>query len=89
MAQAQEVNLPEPFITNSITAIPPQIVTTPTQTQTQVTQPTVPFREKVQHVVNTWGHDEATLKRELRRLLVPKRGEKTPKPTPNTTQSVW
>ena len=87
MAQAQEVNLPEPFITNSITTLPPQVVT-PTQTQTQTTtptQPTIPFREKVQQVLNTHGSDEVTLKRELRRLLVPKRGEKTPKPT----QTSW
>lgn len=87
MAQAQEVNLPEPFISNSITTLPPQVVTptpTPTQTQTQA-QPTVPFRERVQQVLNTYGTDEVTLKRELRRLLVPKRGEKTPKPT----QTSW
>lgn len=83
MAQAQQVNPPEFFITNSIAAIPPQIVT-PTQTQTQTqTQPTIPFREKVLQVVNTYGSDEPTLKRELRRLLVPRRGEKTPKPTQN------
>jgi len=85
MAQAQEVNLPEPFISNSITTLPPQVITpsttqTPTQTQTQ---PTISFRERVQQVLNTYGTDEVTLKRELRRLLVPKRGEKTPKPTQN------
>ncbi len=87
MAQAQEVNLPEPFISNSITTLPPQIVT-PTTTQTPIqtqTQPTIPFRDRVQQVLNTHGNDEVTLKRELRRLLVPKRGEKTPKPT----QSPW
>ncbi len=85
MAQAQEVNLPEPFISNSITTLPPQVITpTATQTPTQTqTQPTIPFRERVQQVLNTYGTDEVSLKRELRRLLVPKRGEKTPKPTPN------
>ena len=87
MAQAQEVNLPEPFISNSISTLPPQVIApTPTQTTTPPqTQPTIPFRERVQQVLNTYGTDEATLKRELRRLLVPKRGEKTPKPT----QTSW
>ncbi len=81
MAQAQEVNLPESFITSPIQALPPQIVT-PAPVQAQ-TQPTIPFRERVQQVLNNYGSDEITLKRELRRLLVPKRGEKTPKPTQN------
>lgn len=85
MAQAQEVNLPEPFITSSITSLPPQIVT-PTQSQTQ-TQPTIPFRERVQNVLNAYSTDEVALKRELRRLLVPRRGEKTPKPIQNTQQN--